>query len=225
MELLIGLIVFLFRAMFGEREEAADMERERRQADARRKSSAGRSSGGQAGATLEEILAGMRRDVNPGPGVAPKPQPPRQRAVIAEPEPEPSPRQEFRSSFDPVPASNAQPAQGKKKKKKKQPELEPVPEHAVPLSELLPPVAHTSELPGDSTTHSLFAEPQPPQQPGPKPTARLAASFLHRIRDSNHQQKTAIAQSAVVLMEVFGPPRCKRPFRGMPPYGIQNGSR
>jgi len=214
--LLIKLITWLFESLFGSQEKPADVG-PRDHGDGRRRGPYDYGDGSRtptSGKSLAELLEEVRQQNAGGGGarpiVATPPPPPPPPQVSYDPEPirphmkdtittihmrglsQPAPVAE------PVPAD--QPKPSKKKKKRAAQNQQEHPQHLAnqPSRTMMPkahPVAFSSRSSGLTT--------------GANPAAIL---WLESIKSGTPEYKKLAQTQALLAMEVFGPPRCRRPY-------------
>lgn len=221
MDILIGLVVWLLRQLFGETEKPADMDdAARRKEGARRTPKSTRSTGGAP--SLEELLAEVRREADQkrreqlGEPIQAKPTPrvqPVQRPVV-QVEAEPAPThgggletREFKSSLETAPV--------------------PEPKRAAP--EVIASLSDRAdkEIKTIATTRDRSA-PKKKRVKGPTvqqqadaagknvPAGAAVAEMLQTIRLGTGDERRQIAQQAFVLNEIFGPCRCHKKYAPPP---------
>ena len=224
MDLLIHAIVWLFKNLFGEQEPQARLgsgEREERERTARgergpyRYGDERKERTGPQPKTLAELLEEARQQMEGAPTARPT-APPSRRTVLAPPEPEPEPEPIRRAviatlalpalptHFAPV-APPPLPAQAQaarqfqkpaKKQKRRQtppstrPQAEPIRQSGVPLSPSTSAVLHGAAPPKDLEV------------------------WLEALRSPRQDLKRSAGMRAIASLEIMGPPRCRRPFRG-----------
>jgi len=199
--------------------------------------------GGQRPKTLEEILAEVRREAaqrGSGQSHTPVPQQeprPTRRLVTssdeeagetAAPPPSPTPAQRRHLETAPAPApaaprpsSTGMPAQQEKQHVPVNPRLERL-AHLPQMSrdlrggEAPAPMGQRPVAPsGEQENERMRTESGMP--PSRSETGRAAkgsaAEFARKIREAPQGSKLVLARQAVVVQEVFGPPRSRRPIR------------
>jgi len=218
MEILIELIVWLVKSLFGDPEKTVDTSRQTRKPAVRQKRGPYNygDGGGSGGApkTLEEILQEARRQANQRKeGTAPvAPTPKVQRRVLDTPEAPPKPVRELvaTDAERPKPSESIQWSSGKKTDTGATQPTKAIIEQAPETLTRLPEAA------------TLDKQPKLARMPrsGAKAAAKsgvLVTDLLQAIRVASPAEKRDAARQAIVVSEVFGPPRCHRPFR---PGGI-----
>ncbi len=243
MEILIELIVWLFKAFFGDPEKTVDTTRLNRKPPLRKDRGAytyGDESGG-APKTLEEILeearrqAAQRRDEGGGGGSGMsggtmRPSPPRPiqstqpppttrtvldtesesttptiRTVVGRPVNAEEPNRPFESISGPTPQQRQQQQQTPKQRRQAEnlsrrplqtappPVIAAIPVSA-PAAQVKPIRAQAKKQPAQA---QVFAIPD----------------LLQAIRTAPPADKRDAARQAIVMLEIFGPPRSRRGFR------------
>jgi hypothetical protein len=199
MELLVELIVWIVKSLFGDPEKTVDTSRQSRKPAVRPQRGPYRyGDEKQAPKTLEEILAEARRQANQRKeGTAPvAPTPKVQRRVLEVQEEPPKPVRE-------LVAKDAEPS---------------------PPSETIKWASAKAEAKAAPQPVAIQKAPEPAPVPKPKrvrkaapqqaaaPTGVLVSDLLQAIRVASPVEKRDAARQAIVLYEVFGPPRCRRGF-------------
>jgi len=219
LDLLIEAIVWLLRSLFGDPEKPADMSRTQ-QRGGKRGGQRGpynygdSSSSGSAPKTLEQILEEVRQQAAQGRS-APEQRPPPPPRPPKPPKIPKIERVEVEEEKKPVPlsASLSTPS-------------EPA---GMPLAQELPRMAQQAQL-----QHLPEREQRPEQIPAaeaaqamgkarkkkkpvaasvPVPAGPTGVDIIRAIRSASPQGKLAAARQAVVVSEVFGAPRSRRPLR------------
>lgn len=218
MEELIALVIALLRGLFGEQEKPADMSHP---SSGDRAQPARRLGGGARPKTLEEILAEIRQQTTREEAAPIEIRPVREKrmgsapAQAQPPKPAPTPLSKPLSTSEP-PVSAPTPA--------RQPEIEEkyVPMQVARKEERVQPVRKKR---GQAETKEKYAPAQPPVKAKERSwaatgDATLAArpvllefQFLHALRSAPPEEKLTVLRQAMVLKEVFGPPRPHRPHR------------
>jgi len=218
MEILIELIVWLVKSLFGDPEKTVDTSRQSRKPAVRPKRgpySYGDESGGGGPKTLEEILQEARRQANQrkeGPTtVAPTPKV--QRRVVDTPEAPPKPVRELvAKNVDAAkPSESIQWSSGKKTDTGATQPTKAIIEQAPETIARLPEATTLDQQP------KLARVPRAGAKAAAKSKGVLVTDLLQAIRVASPAEKRDAARQAIVISEVFGPPRCHRPFR---PGGI-----
>lgn len=218
MDLLIGLVIWLLKQLFGDTEKPADMDdaSRRKQEGARKLPKSTRSTGGAP--SLEELLAEVRREADQkrreqlGEPIEPRPTPrvqPVQRPVVqVEAEPEPSHggglgTREFKSSLETAPVPEPTRA---------------APEVIASLSDRADRAIQTIATTRDMSTPRKKRKKGPTVQQqadaaGTKvPAGAAVAEMLQTIRQGTGDERRQIAQQGFVLNEIFGPCRAQKRF-------------
>lgn len=217
MDLLIELIVWIFRSLFGEPETPADVQKRGgsvRTPARRGPYNYGDSGGGGRPKTLEEILEEVRREAAQKRGeIAPPPKP----AHVEPPAPKAQTvaERKLTYSFDDMP---------------KPPARNIIPERVEAAVETVTTTTSVERLesvrelssPHDAVV-MMSDEVKQAKKASRKKAARVAEpvavpvdvgtpfSLIRAIRQAPSEKKVAVAREAVVLGEVFGPPRSRRP--------------
>lgn len=238
MEILIGIIVWLLRRLFGETEKPAEMDESRRGEAPRPRTSSSSSSA----PTLEELLAEVRREAEdkrrqqseetraPQQPVE-RPQPVFRRAESSQEEldqvqkaerAERRKRQERlereRLEHERVLEKSPAPVGSDLEKREIKSTLEiPTLEAITPMVEPKNEVILPKNKQSKQRRHQKAAV-VPAQQPGgaPLPASVAVAEMLQTIRKGSGEERRQIAQQAFVLNEIFGPCRYHRRYAPPP---------
>jgi len=218
-DLLIGLVIWLLKQLFGDTEKPADMDdaARRKQEGARRPVKSTRSTGGAP--SLEELLSEVRREADQkrreqlGEPIQPRPTPrvkPVQRPVVqVEAEPEPSHGgelggREFKSSLETAPVPEPTRA---------------APEVIASLSDRVDREVQTIATTRDISTPRKARKKKGPtvqqqaEASGKKvPAGAAVAEMLQTIRQGTGDERRQFAQQGFVLNEIFGPCRAHKRF-------------
>lgn len=202
--LIIELFTWLFENLFGNQEKSAQVgPRENEDPDSPKRGPYNYGAGGNKpqGKTLAELLEEVRQQNAGGSRAAPPPPPP-------SPPPPPPPRRPTQiikpAQAAPVaaaPVYKEQPAQPpkleKKKKKRKQ-------QNAV------------TEVQEIQSLHAIraIATPGKGLKDGRTGVAPALQLWLDGTRNASQPQRKLLQAQAIVAMEVFGPPRSRRPHMG-----------
>jgi hypothetical protein len=225
MEVLIELVVWVLRSLFGDPEKPADVNKPRGNVKQTPSARGPYNYGDQPGnapssgrpKTLEEILEEVRQQ-------AAKKKQPEVRSAEVRPK---RVRIEGAPSMPPKPASRPW-AEQQETEPKPVGTLTPVPPPPPPA----PPPQAVQEMPSQTRAAEVrAAEKQQLRRPAGEQSARpqrrkmvraedapqIAAlssvDFIHAIKASPPAAKRIAARQAIVLAEVFGPPRARRPFK------------
>jgi len=204
MDLLIHAIIWLFKALFGEQEPPAQLGPRNRRGDEDSTERGPYNYGDGRGArpagkakTLAELLEEARRQTQGAPVESPRPvappaPPPRPAAPPAPPRPAYEPAQVFvPSPAIHAPAPAAQTVKRSKKEKRKKAAAQAG--AAMPAVVVVPGTAYRAE--------------------GARADRTKAALFAAALRGANPKQKREALIKAVVLTEIFSPPRSRRALR------------
>ena len=186
MDLLIHLIIWIFRTLFGEQEPPARLgPRDRASGDEPSRGPYDYGDGRRSGPnkTLAELLEEARQQSEGGR--------PRQAAPQVQQRSVPQPKQIVQES---PPAKKA-----KKRKAAEQPRV------------AKPSVAMAGAQ-AASEAHGVGIRQGPQTH-----RARQLAPLFTALRSGGGESRVLLAAQAVVIREVFGPPRCKRPFNSHRP--------
>lgn len=224
MDLLIGLVIWLLKALFGDTEKPADMDDA-----ARRKENASRPRPVRTGSgapSLEELLAEVRREADqkrreaagetyeprPTPRVEPAPQP----AYKEEPEPSHGgtlERREIRSVLE-----NVQSPEPVNPTVEGTVQNRVAPQVVASLSERVDrAIAEPRDMSKPKRARKKKVVPaQQAVQSADVPAGVAVAEMLQTIRKGSGDERRQIAQQAFVLNEIFGPCRCHKRYAPPP---------
>ena len=219
MDLLIELIVWVFKSLFGDPEAPADMQKRggaqggSRTPGKRGPYSYGDSGGGRRPKTLEEILEEVRREAaQKRGGGAPAAQPVPQQ--IEEP---PVPQQTvaqrtFKSSLE----DRTEPAakrEGRHESVQTVQVTDTVKKMDAVLERYAPhdAVVMMSDEVKEAKKSKKSAKRAPAVAAAVTPDAGTSIALIRRIREAPSTQKVLAAREAIIVSEVFGPPRSRRP--------------